>query len=178
MSTLVLTQNNIAELADLDPLRGFAKLTHVSLGENPVASKEVCLSQTYMFPNLLDESDKNYRYYLLWRCPQIRFLDFQKVREAERDKAKELFGTCEAPTELAQGIIAVRSRHPTSVLAAPAVNGVGKGAKMKITEKERKRFEGLVKKAKTLSEVQRLEKAFAEGKLPAGVAEEDLMDET
>ena len=65
-----------------------------------------------------------------------------------------------------------------SVGAAPAVNGVGKGGKVKMTEKERKRFEGLVKKAKTLSEVQRLEKAAAEGRLPAGVAEEDLMDET
>lgn len=100
------------------------------------------------------------------------------MREAERDKAKELFGTFEAPTELAQSIIAVRSRHATGAIVAPAVNGVGKGAKVKITEKERKRFEALVKKATTLSEVQRLEKAFAEGKLPAGVSEEDLMDET
>ena len=41
LSTLVLTQNNISELADLDPLQSFAKLTHVSLVENPVASKEV-----------------------------------------------------------------------------------------------------------------------------------------
>ena len=41
LNTLVLTQNNIAELADLNPLQGFAKLTHVSLLENPVMSKEV-----------------------------------------------------------------------------------------------------------------------------------------
>ena len=41
LSTLVLTQNNVSELADLDPLQGFLKLTHVSLLENPVASKEV-----------------------------------------------------------------------------------------------------------------------------------------
>ena len=45
LRTLVLTQNNIAELADLDPLHGFSKLTHVSLIENPVASKEVCLDK-------------------------------------------------------------------------------------------------------------------------------------
>ena len=37
----MLTQNNLAELADLDALQGFAKLTHLSLIENPVASKEV-----------------------------------------------------------------------------------------------------------------------------------------
>jgi U2 small nuclear ribonucleoprotein A' len=41
LTTLVLTSNNMAELADLDPLRDFAKLTHVVLMENPVTRKEV-----------------------------------------------------------------------------------------------------------------------------------------
>lgn len=119
-----------------------------------------------------------YRYYLLWRCPSIRFLDFQKVKEAERDRAKELFGTFEAPTELAQGIIAVRSKNLSGPLAVPSMNGVGKNTKMKLTEKEKKRLEDRIKKAKTLKEVQMLEKALAEGRLPADVAEEDMMDET
>lgn len=51
LRTLVLTQNNLAELADLDPLQGFEKLTHVSLVENPVASKEVCF-YLVAFPNI------------------------------------------------------------------------------------------------------------------------------
>ena len=37
----MLSQNFVAELADLDPLAEFGRLTHVSLVENPVASKEV-----------------------------------------------------------------------------------------------------------------------------------------
>ena len=41
LHTLVLTENHINELADLDPLQGFAKLTYLSLKENPVAEKEV-----------------------------------------------------------------------------------------------------------------------------------------
>ncbi|TKA82484.1 U2 small nuclear ribonucleoprotein A' [Friedmanniomyces simplex] len=159
LHTLVLTHNNISELADLDPLQGFGKLTHVSLLENPVTSKE------------------NYRYWVLWRAPQIRYLDFQKVRDVEREKAKELFGTSVAPTELAQGIIAVRSNKPLNYAGAPTVNGGIKGQKLKITEKEKKRFEALVRKAKTLAEVQKLEKAFSEGRLPAGVGDEDAMDE-
>lgn len=44
---------------------------------------------------------QNYRYWIVWRCPSVRFLDFEKVREAERLRAKELFGTAEEPTELA-----------------------------------------------------------------------------
>jgi U2 small nuclear ribonucleoprotein A' len=41
LQTLVLTNNNIAELTDLDPLRRFGRLTHMSLLENPVLRKEV-----------------------------------------------------------------------------------------------------------------------------------------
>jgi len=43
LNTLVLTQNNVAELADLEVLRGFEKLTFLSLVDNPVANKEVCM---------------------------------------------------------------------------------------------------------------------------------------
>ena len=74
--------------------------------------------------------------------------------------------------------MSVRSNRSFATAAAVNGAGVGKGTRMKITEKERRRFEALVKKAKTLSEVQRLEKAFAEGRLPPGVAQEDVMDET
>jgi len=90
-----------------------------------------------------------------------------------------LFGTFDEPTELAQSIIAIRSNKPLGYAGAPTVNGAGSGQKLKITEKEKKRFETLVRKAKTLGEVQKLEKAFAEGRLPAGVGDEDAdMDET
>ena len=41
LQTLVLTSNNVAELADLDPLRRLTRLTHLSLLENPVVRKEV-----------------------------------------------------------------------------------------------------------------------------------------
>jgi len=160
LHTLVLTNNNVAELADLDPLQGFAKLTYVSLVGNPVANKE------------------NYRYWILWRCPQIRFLDFQKVKDAERSKAKELFGTVDAPTELAWSIMAARSDKGAIFGAAPSANGTGSNKRMKVTEEEKKRFQLLIQKAKTLAEVQRLEKAFNEGRLPAGVMDGDAMDET
>ena len=41
LMTLVLTGNNLTELADLDPLRDLTALTHLTLLENPVARKEV-----------------------------------------------------------------------------------------------------------------------------------------
>lgn len=42
LTTLILTSNNIAELADLDVLSALPKLTHLVLMENPVTRKEVC----------------------------------------------------------------------------------------------------------------------------------------
>lgn len=41
LTTLVLADNRMQELADLDPLSGFARLTHLVLLENPVCKKEV-----------------------------------------------------------------------------------------------------------------------------------------
>lgn len=41
LKNLVLTANSIAELADLDVLGKFVRLTHLVLAENPVTKKEV-----------------------------------------------------------------------------------------------------------------------------------------
>ena len=49
LTTLVLTANNLAELADLDPLSGLRRLTHLVLMENPVTRKEVSPCFMYFF---------------------------------------------------------------------------------------------------------------------------------
>jgi len=160
LTTLVLTNNNLRELADLNALQGFSKLTHISLIGNPVTSKE------------------NYRYWVLWQCPKIRFFDFQKVKDQERSKAKELFGQLDSPTDLARSILATRSHVSGNANVSSLSNGSSNGRVMKVTEEEKKRFQVLVQKAKTLAEVQRLERAFNEGRLPAAVIDGDAMDET
>ncbi|KAF2723936.1 small nuclear ribonucleoprotein U2, A [Polychaeton citri CBS 116435] len=158
LATLVLTQNNLSNLADLDPLQGFAHLTHVSLAENPVTSKE------------------NYRYYILWRAPQIRFLDFTKVKDAERERANALFGTFDSPTDLAKEIMASKK---SGAYVPAAVNGTSKANRMQLTEKEKAKLEALIRNARSLTEIQRLEKYMAEGRVPPGIMNEgDAMDET
>lgn len=47
------------------------------------------------------DAQQHYRHYVIWRCPGVRFFDFQKVKDAERKRAKELFGTYDDPTPLA-----------------------------------------------------------------------------
>lgn len=163
----MLTANNLAELADLDPLRGFARLTHLVLMENPVTRKE------------------HYRYWIIWRNPHIRFLDYQKVRDAERARATELFGTFEEPSALASKIMGIKSRT-FDVTSAESGAGTGAGAggadraiRVKLTDAERKRVEKMIREAKSLQEIARLEKELNEGRIPGGaldgLGDEDRM---
>jgi len=160
LTTLVLTSNNFAELADLDVLATFNQLTHLVLLENPVTRKE------------------NYRYWVLWRCPGVRFLDYRKVKDAEREKAKELFGTAAEPSALASKIIGVKSK----TFDVPSANGTSSGSsaknyRVKLTDKERKKVEEMIRNAKSLQEIIRLEKELNEGRIPVGAQGDDAMEE-
>ncbi|KAL2830877.1 leucine-rich repeat-domain-containing protein [Aspergillus cavernicola] len=152
LTTLILTANNIAELADLDPLRNLSKLTHLVLLENPVTRKE------------------NYRLFLIWRLPTLRFLDYQKVKDAERTLATELFGTPAEPSPLASKILGVKSRTfdvPSSATGADRAPAE-KGLRVKLTDAERKRIEKMIREAKSLAEISRLERELNEGRIPGG----------
>ncbi|RMJ23083.1 hypothetical protein PHISP_06059 [Aspergillus sp. HF37] len=165
LSALVLTSNNMTELADLDPLRNLSKLTHLVLMENPVTRKE------------------HYRYWVIWRIPSVRFLDYQKVKDVERAKAKELFGTEKEPSALASKVMGIKSRTfdvPSGGVAdrAPAE----KTSRVKLTDKERKRVEQMIREAKSLHEITRLEKELNEGRIPGGAldggdVEEDVEED-
>jgi len=161
LTTLVLTSNNFAELADLDVLATFGQLTHLVLMENPVTRKE------------------NYRYWVLWRCPAVRFLDYRKVKDVERQKAKELFGTAAEPSALASKIMGVKSK----TFDVPSANGTStssssKNYRVKLTDKERKKVEEMIRNAKSLQEIIRLEKELNEGRVPAGAqGADDTMEE-
>ncbi|KAJ5326063.1 hypothetical protein MYU51_010785 [Penicillium brevicompactum] len=148
IKTLVLTANNLSELADLDPLRQLTHLTHLTLLENPVTRKE------------------NYRHWVIWRIPSVRFFDYQKVTDVERTKAAELFGTAEEPSSLASKILGVKSRtfDVPAATSAPAEKGV----RVQLTDAERKRVEKMIREAKSLQEITRLEKELNEGRIPGG----------
>ncbi|KAF3483086.1 U2 small nuclear ribonucleoprotein A [Arthroderma uncinatum] len=162
LTTLVLTANNFSELADLEPLKTFPKLTHLSLLENPVTRKE------------------HYRYWIIWINPTIRFLDYQKVKDVEREKAKELFGaSTKQPTALASKILGIKSRAfdisaAADTTASSSTGGTGseKPLRVKLTPEERKRVEKMIREAKSLQEITRLEKELNEGRIPRGAADE------
>jgi len=69
LHTLVLTNNNVSELGDLEPLKELKHLQYLSLLGNPVSEK------------------KWYREWLAWRVPGLRVIDFQRIRDKVRSAA-------------------------------------------------------------------------------------------
>lgn len=112
---------------------------------------------------------------MIWSFSNLRFLDYQKVREVERTQANELFGTAEEPTELAAKIRGVKSR----TFDAGKVNGQsgagGKTFRAVLSDTERKRVQELLQNAKSMAEIDRIEKDLSEGRVPPGVADADRM---
>jgi len=49
------------------------------------------------------------------------------------------------------------------------VYGSGSGVRVKLTEKERKRVEVMIRNAKSLADITRLERELNEGRVPGGV---------
>ncbi|PHH64614.1 hypothetical protein CDD81_4225 [Ophiocordyceps australis] len=157
LQNLVLASNDLAELADLDVLGLFARLTHLVLTDNPVTKLQ------------------HYRYWVLWRCPSVRFLDYQKVKDVEREKSRELFGSAEEPTALATKILSKKS----SFFERSAANGSAQSklSRIKLTPAERKRIQERIQNATNLQEIMALEKELNEGRLPSGIHDDDVMQE-
>ncbi|RPA96004.1 L domain-like protein [Choiromyces venosus 120613-1] len=153
LTVLALAANNISELADLDPLARCARLTHLSLLDNPVTRRE------------------NYRYWVIWRCPSVRFLDYKKVKDAERVAAGRLFGTLGEPSVLAARIMGIKSK--TFDVSEP-LSGGQKEYTVRLSATERKNIEARIKAAKSLEEVAKLERELREGpQLPSVDAMEE-----
>ncbi|PPQ66123.1 hypothetical protein CVT26_010924 [Gymnopilus dilepis] len=152
LQTLVLTNNNIAELGDLEPLKELKHLKYISLIGNPVREK------------------KWYREWLAWRIPGLRVLDFQRIRDKERAHAKSLFVTADGlPTALATTISTTISTHaPKAALtidepkAAPVPGRAGR----LMSKEDQEKVKAAIAKATSIEEVRRLERSLREGYLP------------
>lgn len=66
---------------------------------------------------------------------------------------------------------------PTSSLANSSASAGDKAYRVKLTEKEKKRVEAMIRNAKSLQEITRLEKELNEGKIPGGAGVGDEVEE-
>lgn len=73
LERLILTNNYIQELGDIDTLCTLKNLSVLSLLNNPITSKS------------------HYRHYVIHKLPNLKLLDFSKVKIKEREESKALF---------------------------------------------------------------------------------------
>ncbi|KXJ05363.1 U2 small nuclear ribonucleoprotein A', partial [Exaiptasia diaphana] len=62
LETLVLTSNSIQDLKDIEPLHSVKNLRYLSLLRNPITNKPY------------------YRLFVIHNLPQLRVLDFQRIK--------------------------------------------------------------------------------------------------
>jgi U2 small nuclear ribonucleoprotein A' len=144
----------------------------LSLLENPVTRKEV--RQPTPGKERHANRLQNYRLYIIHLLPSLRFLDFQRIRDAERKQSADLFGTLESPTELAAKIRGVKSKAFDN---AANVNGktANKGMRTQLSATEKQRVQEMIKNARSIADITKIEKDLAEGRIPAGAADADRM---
>jgi len=94
------------------------------------------------------------------------------VKDAERASAKKLFGTAEEPSAAASKIMGIKSKTFDVSSSLPSTNG--SKSRVKLTATEKKRVEELIRNAKSLQEIDRIQKDLAEGRVPGGVRDVEM----
>ncbi|KAJ1979186.1 U2 snRNP complex subunit [Dimargaris xerosporica] len=166
LEALVLTNNELSRLVDLEPLTALSYLEHLSLVDNPVTKQ------------------RHYRAWLIWRLPSVRILDFQRIKDKERQLARSLFETTDGePTSLAKSILEEGSKtfEPGENIRMADTSAVAHGdvsqasvpslaAKAQEQDELRAR---IAQSANELAGVQRLERLMDGGHIPGGLAHQD-----
>ncbi|KAH8325139.1 hypothetical protein KR074_002941 [Drosophila pseudoananassae] len=149
MTSIILTGNNLQELSDLEPLTGFTKLDTICLLINPVSTKP------------------NYREYMAFKFPQLRLLDFRKIKQKDRQAAQEFFRTKQGKDMLKE--VSRKSKlSAAAALAAEANTGKGRGPDggRLANPEDMQRIREAIKRASSLAEVERLSQILQSGQLP------------
>jgi len=148
LDTLILTNNRIVNLADLDPLSDLSTLRNLSLIDNVVSKKP------------------NYRLYAINKLPDLRILDFKKIKRKEREESEKLFG---APVRKQKGKKQQKKAAKTftpgeaSDSSSSSATTPAAAAPNRSLLEAQLVFKVAVQNAKTMDEVSRLERAINTG---------------
>ncbi|UYV81118.1 SNRPA1 [Cordylochernes scorpioides] len=139
LQVIILTNNNLQELGDIDPLVSVKTLTHLSLMKNSICTK------------------KNYRLYVIHKLPQVLCLDFRKVKMKEREAAAQLFKGKKGK-QLEKEL---SKKSKTFVPGGPTGDTNSTAGRPSAADVEA--IKAAISKAKTLEEVERLNQMLKSG---------------
>eukprot|EP00128_Syssomonas_multiformis_P006564 Colp12_sorted_trinity150504_noHs@30536 len=139
LEELNLANNQFTELSELDPLATIPTLERLSLLRNPVAA------------------NVHYRLYVINKIPQLKILDYRKIKQKEREAAKKLFSG-EKGEKLINELTATKAK--TFVPGEPVTTSSG------LTPAQVHKIKAAIQNASSIDEIQKLERYLAEGKFP------------
>jgi U2 small nuclear ribonucleoprotein A' len=151
LNTLMLTRNKISTLKDLLPLKDLPTITHLSLMHNPVAKT------------------KNYRLYVIHKLPNLKALDFKKVKTKEREASYAKYGEPDwlekkgkkaKKGEESKEDVSMEAEDEDEV-ADTTMAGEGQA----ITPAQREKIMEKIQNASSLEEIEKLEKMLKTGKI-------------
>ncbi|XP_072019219.1 U2 small nuclear ribonucleoprotein A'-like [Amphiura filiformis] len=142
LEAIILTNNSIQELGDLDTLASIPNLKTLSLLRNPVTNR------------------KHYRLYVIHRIPQIRLLDFRKVRQREREQAALLF-----KGKKGQQLVKDLGKRSRTFVPGAGIPGEKKAPSGPSPE-DVAAIKNAIANARTLEEVERLNQLLKSGQVP------------
>ncbi|KAL0490697.1 U2 small nuclear ribonucleoprotein A [Acrasis kona] len=135
LKCLILTNNYFKELEQLQVLRHFENLETLSLVDNAVTRKE------------------NYRLYVVSLLPRLKYLDFQKIKQQERERA-QIYGKD-------------RDKEPKSNTFTPG-SAMDQDVEpvQTLSKEDIQKIKDLITNANTIQEVNRYQEALNQGKMP------------
>ncbi|KAG0718754.1 U2 small nuclear ribonucleoprotein A' [Chionoecetes opilio] len=143
LQSIFLTNNLVQELADLDCLAGLKRLEYVSFLGNPVTTRD------------------HYRLYLINKVPQVRVVDFRRVRQREREMAKKLFKS-KAGKDIQKEAKKVRTFVPgatgTTTDTRPTLG--------QMSSEDQAAIRQAISSARSMEEVERLQHMLRTGNIP------------
>ncbi|KAI1728004.1 leucine-rich repeat domain-containing protein [Ditylenchus destructor] len=150
LKTLVLTNNNIAELGDIDSLASCTKLEYLSLIGNPLTHKQ------------------HYRQYVIYKLKSVRVLDFRRIKEEERKAAKKLF----------KGSTGQKLRAEVVKESRPLTDEDRIVQVKSRSAEEQEKIKKMIKEARTLSEVENLSNMLQTGQMWFGAGRQFKPDDS
>ncbi|CAI8028388.1 U2 small nuclear ribonucleoprotein A' [Geodia barretti] len=143
LETLVLTNNNLDKLEDLEQLATVTTLQYLCLLRNQVTHRP------------------NYRLYVIHKIPQLRVLDFKRIRQKEREQAKRAYGEKKPAEPRKSKTFVPGATQKTLPPPPPQPSGP--------SPREVARIREAIANAKSLDEVQQLEAMLKAGQIPGDV---------
>lgn len=134
LTTIILTNNRVANISEIDHLSSVQKLENLCLLENPVSLKS------------------NYRQYVIYKIPSVKWLDFKKVTQSEREESAKFFKSAGGKAFLA----AVAQEE--KLIAEGGGAQAGKSVSVVLSEEQKVLVKRAIENASTKEEIDLIER--------------------